>query len=132
MEYPNKCSAVNVTLVCLNFILMLSLLVNQYRFAEVGPWGSSHTRWEMEARGEFTIEGWIEMSWMMVVVFQPGLAWKPWLWLPQTSGQAKAATHSLALAWLGPGRGFCMVKRIFIYRQFEDYKYHKHMHGTTV
>ncbi|KAE9386702.1 hypothetical protein BT96DRAFT_1083443 [Gymnopus androsaceus JB14] len=24
---------------------------------EVGPWGSLHTRWEMEARGEFTIEG---------------------------------------------------------------------------
>ncbi|KAE9382644.1 hypothetical protein BT96DRAFT_952022, partial [Gymnopus androsaceus JB14] len=24
---------------------------------EVGPWGSSRTRWEMEARGEFTIEG---------------------------------------------------------------------------
>jgi fatty acid synthase subunit alpha len=34
-------------------------------FAEVGPWGSSRTRWEMEARGEFTIEGCIEMSWMM-------------------------------------------------------------------
>ncbi|EMD40218.1 hypothetical protein CERSUDRAFT_122278 [Gelatoporia subvermispora B] len=24
-------------------------------FAEVGPWGSSRTRWEMEARGEFTL-----------------------------------------------------------------------------
>jgi fatty acid synthase subunit alpha len=24
-------------------------------FAEVGPWGSSRTRWEMKARGEFTI-----------------------------------------------------------------------------
>ena len=35
------------------------------RFAEVGPWGSSHTRWEMEARGEFTIEGCIEMAWIM-------------------------------------------------------------------
>lgn len=34
-------------------------------FAEVGPWGSSRTRWEMEARGEFTIEGCIEMAWMM-------------------------------------------------------------------
>ena len=36
------------------------------------------------------------------VLFQPGLAWKPWLWLglrgfgfvkPQTSGQAKAVNH---------------------------------------
>ncbi|EKM78079.1 hypothetical protein AGABI1DRAFT_61049 [Agaricus bisporus var. burnettii JB137-S8] len=34
-------------------------------FAEVGPWGSSRTRWEMEARGELTIEGYIEMAWMM-------------------------------------------------------------------
>ncbi|KAG8752051.1 3-oxoacyl-[acyl-carrier-protein] synthase [Serendipita sp. 396] len=34
-------------------------------FAEVGPWGGSRTRWEMEARGEFTIEGCIEMAWMM-------------------------------------------------------------------
>src|SRR5258708_10200468 len=33
-------------------------------FAEVGPWGSSRTRWEMEARGEFTIEGCIEMAWL--------------------------------------------------------------------
>ena len=32
---------------------------------EVGPWGSARTRWEMEARGEFTIEGCIEMAWMM-------------------------------------------------------------------
>lgn len=34
-------------------------------FAEVGPWGSSRTRWEMEANGEFTIEGCIEMAWIM-------------------------------------------------------------------
>jgi fatty acid synthase subunit alpha len=34
-------------------------------FAEIGPWGSSRTRWEMEARGEFTLEGCIEMAWMM-------------------------------------------------------------------
>ena len=34
-------------------------------FAEVGPWGSSRTRWEMEARGHFTIEGCIEIAWIM-------------------------------------------------------------------
>ncbi|KAF5337956.1 hypothetical protein D9757_014846 [Collybiopsis confluens] len=32
---------------------------------EVGPWGSARTRWEMEARGEFTIQGAIEMAWIM-------------------------------------------------------------------
>ncbi|KAG1719845.1 hypothetical protein EDB19DRAFT_1967461 [Suillus lakei] len=34
-------------------------------FAEVSPWGSSRTHWEMEARGEFTIKGSIEMAWLM-------------------------------------------------------------------
>ncbi|WVR07425.1 hypothetical protein IAU60_004466 [Kwoniella sp. DSM 27419] len=34
-------------------------------FAELGPWGSARTRWEMEAKGELTIEGCIELAWMM-------------------------------------------------------------------
>jgi fatty acid synthase subunit alpha len=35
-------------------------------FAEVGPWGSSRTRWEMEVRGDFTLEGWVEkMAWIV-------------------------------------------------------------------
>ncbi|KAJ3741075.1 hypothetical protein EV360DRAFT_90379 [Lentinula raphanica] len=38
--------------------------------AEVGPWGSARTRWETEARGEFTIEGAIEMAWMMGYIKQ--------------------------------------------------------------
>ncbi|ODV95607.1 hypothetical protein PACTADRAFT_42750 [Pachysolen tannophilus NRRL Y-2460] len=34
-------------------------------FAEVGPWGSARTRWEMEAYGHFSLEGCIEMAWIM-------------------------------------------------------------------
>ncbi len=34
-------------------------------FGEVGPWGSSHTRWEMEVKGHLTLKGCIEMVWMM-------------------------------------------------------------------
>lgn len=34
-------------------------------FGEVGPWGNSRTRWEMEASGEFSLEGCIEMAWIM-------------------------------------------------------------------
>ncbi|CAD6648543.1 HN1_G0022040.mRNA.1.CDS.1 [Saccharomyces cerevisiae] len=34
-------------------------------FAEVGPWGSARTRWEMEAFGEFSLEGCVEMAWIM-------------------------------------------------------------------
>jgi hypothetical protein len=50
-----------------------------------------------------------------VVLFRPGLASKPRLWLglrrlrlSQTLGQAKAVNHGLALAWPGLGPGFYM------------------------
>lgn len=46
-------------------LLDLDQVVVLTGFGEVGPWGSSRTWWEMEARGEFTIEGCIEMAWMM-------------------------------------------------------------------
>ncbi|ORX59428.1 fatty acid synthase [Hesseltinella vesiculosa] len=34
-------------------------------FGEVSPWGNARTRWEMEAKGEFSLEGCIEMAWIM-------------------------------------------------------------------
>ena len=37
-------------------------------FAEVGPWGNSRTRWEMEAYGEFSLEGCVEMAWMVGLI----------------------------------------------------------------
>ena len=37
-------------------------------FSEIGPWGNSRTRWEMEAYGEFSLEGCIEMAWMMGLI----------------------------------------------------------------
>lgn len=37
-------------------------------FSEVGPWGNSRTRWEMEANGEFSLEGCIEMAWIMGLI----------------------------------------------------------------
>ncbi|KAF7546584.1 hypothetical protein G7Z17_g8331 [Cylindrodendrum hubeiense] len=37
-------------------------------FAEVGPWGNSRTRWEMEAQGEFSLEGCVEMAWIMGLI----------------------------------------------------------------
>lgn len=33
-------------------------------YAEVGPFGSSRTRWEMEARGSFTIQGTLELAYI--------------------------------------------------------------------
>ena len=37
-------------------------------FSEVGPWGNSRTRWEMEAYGQFSLEGCIEMAWIMNLI----------------------------------------------------------------
>ncbi|CBQ73371.1 related to fatty acid synthase, beta and alpha chains [Sporisorium reilianum SRZ2] len=37
-------------------------------FAEVGPWGSSRTRWGMEAFGHLTNEGVIELAWIMGLI----------------------------------------------------------------
>ncbi|KAL4874534.1 hypothetical protein BJY04DRAFT_12385 [Aspergillus karnatakaensis] len=37
-------------------------------FGEIGPWGNSRTRWEMEAYGEFSLEGCVEMAWMMGLI----------------------------------------------------------------
>ncbi|KAH4074040.1 3-oxoacyl-[acyl-carrier-protein] reductase [Parastagonospora nodorum] len=37
-------------------------------FSEVGPWGNSRTRWEMEAYGEFSLEGCVEMAWIMGLI----------------------------------------------------------------
>ncbi|KAJ5151775.1 hypothetical protein N7492_010070 [Penicillium capsulatum] len=37
-------------------------------FSEVGPWGNSRTRWEMEAHGKFSLEGCVEMAWIMGLI----------------------------------------------------------------
>ena len=37
-------------------------------FSEVGPWGNSRTRWEMEAYGRFSLEGCVEMAWIMNLI----------------------------------------------------------------
>jgi fatty acid synthase subunit alpha, fungi type len=34
-------------------------------FGKIGPWGFSCMRWEMETKGHLTLEGCIEMAWMM-------------------------------------------------------------------
>lgn len=37
-------------------------------YSELGPWGSARTRWEIEHQGEFSLEGYIEMAWMMGLI----------------------------------------------------------------
>ncbi|KAJ2336413.1 fatty acid synthase alpha subunit Lsd1, partial [Coemansia sp. RSA 2681] len=37
-------------------------------YGEVGPHGNAETRWEMEAYGEFSLEGCIELAWVMGLI----------------------------------------------------------------
>lgn len=37
-------------------------------FSEIGPWGNARTRWEMESTGVFSLEGCIEMAWIMGLI----------------------------------------------------------------
>lgn len=49
-------------------MLDLESIVVVTGFSEVSPWGNSRTRWEMEAYGEFSLEGCIEMAWIMGMI----------------------------------------------------------------
>ncbi|KAI6142487.1 hypothetical protein BKA82DRAFT_4438238 [Pisolithus tinctorius] len=46
-------------------IIDLEKVIVMTGFAKVSPWCSSRTQWEMEACREFTIEGCIDMAWIM-------------------------------------------------------------------
>ncbi|KAH6867587.1 hypothetical protein B0T10DRAFT_502320 [Thelonectria olida] len=59
-------------------------------FGEVGPWGGSRTRWEMEAYGEFSLEGCIEMAWVMGLIkhYNGVLKGKPYTgWVDVKTGE---------------------------------------------
>nr|CCA25392.1 FAS2_PENPA Fatty acid synthase subunit alpha putati [Albugo laibachii Nc14]CCA25465.1 fatty acid synthase alphasubunit putative [Albugo laibachii Nc14] len=44
-------------------------------FGEVGPWGNSRTRWEMESFGEFSLEGCIELAWLTGYIVYKNGSW---------------------------------------------------------
>jgi fatty acid synthase subunit alpha, fungi type len=46
-------------------------------YAELGPWGNARTRWEMEATGTFSREGWVEMAWLMGRIKYTGSGGEP-------------------------------------------------------
>ncbi|KAM0246183.1 hypothetical protein ACHAQJ_010322 [Trichoderma viride] len=52
----------------LNGMVDLEKVVVITGFAEIGPWGNSRTRWEIEAHGEFSLEGCVEMAWIMGLI----------------------------------------------------------------
>lgn len=52
----------------LNGMVDLEKVVVVTGFAEIGPWGNSRTRWEIEAHGELSLEGCVEMAWIMGLI----------------------------------------------------------------
>jgi len=46
-------------------LLDLDRVVVVTGYGEVGPYGNTRTRWEMEAEGKFSLEGCVELAWIM-------------------------------------------------------------------
>jgi fatty acid synthase subunit alpha, fungi type len=61
-------------------LLDLSKVIVCVGYGEVGPYGSSRTRWEMEAYSELSLSGCIELSWSMgLIKYQSGDdGWSGW------------------------------------------------------
>ncbi|KAK2006392.1 hypothetical protein LZ32DRAFT_669485 [Colletotrichum eremochloae] len=63
----------------------LSRVVVITGFSELGPFGSSRTRWEIETDGTLSLEGCIEMAWMMGLIkysknaTKDGETWTGWV-----------------------------------------------------
>eukprot|EP01127_Copromyxa_protea_P004216 TRINITY_DN14111_c0_g1_i1.p1 TRINITY_DN14111_c0_g1~~TRINITY_DN14111_c0_g1_i1.p1 ORF type:complete len:3881 (+),score=986.19 TRINITY_DN14111_c0_g1_i1:27-11669(+) len=71
-DYPKPPTAEKVN-TKLRDLLDLASVVVVTGYGEVGPWGSSRTRWQIEAEGELSLEACIEMAWMMgFIKFQSG------------------------------------------------------------
>ncbi|KAI2783632.1 putative 3-oxoacyl-synthase [Daldinia loculata] len=60
-DYTTKLKPLNSKL---DNMVDLESVVVVVGFAEIGPWGNSRTRWEMELKGELSIQGCIELAWM--------------------------------------------------------------------
>ena len=60
-EYKTEIQPLNVEL---DGMVDLESVVVVVGFAEIGPWGNSRTRWEMELNGEISLQGCIELAWM--------------------------------------------------------------------
>ncbi|KAL5357221.1 hypothetical protein BJX96DRAFT_172338 [Aspergillus floccosus] len=59
-------------------------------YSELGPWGSARTRWEMESSRQFTMEGYVEMAWIMGLVkhFSGDVNGSPYVgWIDSESGK---------------------------------------------
>jgi fatty acid synthase subunit beta len=78
-------------------LLDLNQIVVVTGFSEVGPWGNSRTRWEMEAYGEFSLEGCVEMAWMMgLITFSTANSYTGWV---DTKTKEPVADHEIKVRY---------------------------------
>ncbi|ROW15152.1 hypothetical protein VPNG_03026 [Cytospora leucostoma] len=61
-------------------------------FSELGPWGSSRTRWQMESQGQLNQDGFTEMAWIMGLIKHGNgrvIDGQPYFgWIDKETGQA--------------------------------------------
>ncbi|KAJ8119547.1 hypothetical protein ONZ43_g3525 [Nemania bipapillata] len=71
-------------------IVDLSRTVVITGYSELGPWGSSRTRWEMEKSGQFSQNGLTEMAWIMGLIkhFDGVIKGKPYVgWVDKKTSE---------------------------------------------
>ena len=69
----------------------LSTTIVVVGFSELGPWGNSRTRWQMESQRKLSKMGFIELAWMMGLIkhFDGDRAGSPYVgWLDAKTGEA--------------------------------------------
>ncbi|EIT75385.1 hypothetical protein BDV35DRAFT_402179 [Aspergillus flavus] len=84
-------NSVTAGLQSLQGMVDLSRTVVVVGYSELGPWGSSRTRWEMEHEGRLSLEGYTELAWMMGLIkhFDGDLKGKPYTgWVDSKTKEA--------------------------------------------
>lgn len=71
-DLPNYSEEIAPLSSSLEGMVDLSRVVVITGFSELGPYGSSRTRWEMETHGTLSLEGCVELAWMMDLVRYQG------------------------------------------------------------
>ncbi|RYP69144.1 hypothetical protein DL771_006238 [Monosporascus sp. 5C6A] len=114
----------------------LSRTVVVVGFSELGPWGSSRTRWQMESTGKLTQDGLTEMAWAMGLIthIDGVVKGKPYVgWVDKKTGEtvqevdlaARYGKHIMSHAGIrvinpGPLNGYDPAKKEFLHEVVLD------------
>ncbi|KAJ2987403.1 hypothetical protein NUW58_g4524 [Xylaria curta] len=90
--FPKLCSYADMTTGSEELVgtVDLSRTVVITGFSELGPWGSSRTRWEMEKSGQLSHDGLTEMAWIMGLIkhFDGVIKGKPYVgWVDKKTSE---------------------------------------------